>query len=268
MYSSISSVVSGSLQPRGLQHARPPCPSPTPGVYSDSCPSTQWCHPTVSSSVVPFSSCLQSFPASGSFPMSQLFASVGQRTGVSASASVLPMNIWGSFTLGLIWLVWLIWLIGLISLQSKGLSRVFSNNTIQKHQFFGGQPSTVQLSHPLVTTGRTIALARRTFVGKVTSLLFNMLSKFVIPSLPRSKHLYPEKTIIQKGTCTPNVHCSDIYNRQDKSATDMPNDWWMHEEDMVPIYNGLCLSHKKEWNWVIFRDVNGPRVFRTEWSKS
>ena len=126
------SVVSDSLRPHGLQHARPPCPSPTPGVYSNSCPLSWWCHPTISSSVVPFSSCLQSFPASGSFPMSQFFASGGQSIGVSASASVLPMNIQNWFPLG--WTGW-------ISLQSKGLSRVFSNTTVQKHQYFGTQLS-------------------------------------------------------------------------------------------------------------------------------
>ena len=114
------------------QHARPPCPSPTPGVHSNSCPSSQWCHPTISSSVVPFSSCPQSFPASGSFPMSQLFASGGQSIGVSASASVLPINTQGWSPLG--WTGW-------ISLQSKGLSRVFSNTTVQKHQFFGAKLS-------------------------------------------------------------------------------------------------------------------------------
>ena len=111
------SVVSDSLQPHGLQHTRPPCPSPTPRVYSNSCPLSQSCHPTISSSVIPFSSCLQSFPESGSFPMSQLFASGGQSIGVSASASVLPMNIQDWFPLG--WTGW-------ISLQSKELSGVFS----------------------------------------------------------------------------------------------------------------------------------------------
>ena len=121
-----------TLWPHGLQHARPPCPSPTRGVYSNSCPSSRWCHPTISSSVVPFSSCLQSFPASGSFPMSQLFISGGQRIGVSASASVLPVNIQDWFPLG--WTGW-------ISLQSKGLSRVFSNTIVQKHQFFSTQLS-------------------------------------------------------------------------------------------------------------------------------
>ena len=127
-----SSVVSESLRPHGLQHARPPCPSPNPRAYSNSCPSSRWCHPTISSSVVPFSSRLHSFPASGSFQMSQFFASGGQIIGVSASASVLPMNIQDLFPLG--WTHW-------ISLQSKGLSRVFSNTTVQKHQFFSAQLS-------------------------------------------------------------------------------------------------------------------------------
>ena len=117
------SIMSDSLQPHGLQHAKPPCPSPTPGVYSNSCPLSQWCHPTISSSVIPFSSHLQSFPESGSFPVSQFFASGGQSIGVSASVSVLPMNIQDWFPLG--WTGW-------ISLLSKGLSRVFSNTTIQK----------------------------------------------------------------------------------------------------------------------------------------
>ena len=126
------SVVSNSLQPHELQHARPLCPSPTPGVYPKSCPSIWWCHPTISSSIIPFSSCLLSFPASGSFPMSQLFTSGGKSIRVSASASVLPMNIQDLFPLG--WTGW-------ISLLSKGLSRVFSNPTVQKHQFFGVQLS-------------------------------------------------------------------------------------------------------------------------------
>ena len=124
------SVVFNSLQPHGLQHTRHPCPSPIPGVYSNSCPLSQWCHPTTSSSVVPFSSCLQSFPASGSFLMSLFFTSGGQRIG--ALPSVLPMNIQGCFPLGLT---------GLISLQPKGVSRVFSNTTVWKHQFFDAQPS-------------------------------------------------------------------------------------------------------------------------------
>ena len=126
------SVVSDSLWLHESQHARPPCPSPSPGVHSDSHPSSPWCHPAISSWVVPFSSCPQSLPASESFPMSQLFTWGGQSTGVSASASVLPKKSqdWSPSE----WIGW-------ISLQSKGLSRVFSNTTVQKHQFFGAQPS-------------------------------------------------------------------------------------------------------------------------------
>ena len=126
------SVMSNSLWSHGLQHVRLPCPSPTSGAYSNSCPSSRWCHPAISSSVIPFSSRLQSFPASGSFPMSHFLSSGGQSIGVSASASVLPMNIQDWFPLG--WTVF-------ISLQSKGLSRVFSNPTVEKHQFFSAQLS-------------------------------------------------------------------------------------------------------------------------------
>ena len=143
--------MSDSLWPHGLQHTRPPCPSPTPGVHSNSCALSQWCHPTITSSLVPFSSCLQSFPASGSFQMSQFFASGGQSIGVSASTLVLPMNIQDWFPLG--WTGW-------ISLLSKGLSTVFSNATVQKHQCFGTQFFIVQLSHPYMTTGKTIALKK------------------------------------------------------------------------------------------------------------
>ena len=174
------SVMSDSLQPHELQHARLPCPSPTPRVHSNSCPLSQWCHPAISSSVVPFSSCPQSLPASESFPVSQLFAWGGQRTGVSALASFLPKKSQGWSPSE--WTGW-------ISLQSKGLSRVFSNTTVQKHQFFSAQCEaffTVQLSHPYLTTGKTITLTRRTFVGKVMSLLFNMLSRLGIKLL-RSK---------------------------------------------------------------------------------
>ena len=124
------SFMSDSLQPQGQQHARLPCPSPTPRACSNSCPSCQWCHPTISSSVIPFSSRLQSFPASGSFPISQFFASGGQRIGVSASALVLSLSIQDWFPLGLT---------GLISLQSKELSGVFSSTIVQKHHFFGAQ---------------------------------------------------------------------------------------------------------------------------------
>ena len=126
------SVMSNSLQPHEPQHTRPPCPSPTPRGYPNSCPLSRWCHPTISSSVIPFSSCLQYDWTSGSFQMSQFFASGGQNIGVSASTSVLPMNTQDWFPLG--WTGW-------ISLQSKGLSRVFSNTTVQKHQFFCTQLS-------------------------------------------------------------------------------------------------------------------------------
>ena len=132
------SVMSNSLRPHEHEHARPPCPSPTPRVHPNPCPLSRWWHPAISSSVVPFSSCPQSLPASGSFPMSQLFALGGQCIGVSASASVLPMNTQDWSPLG--WTGW-------ISLQSKGLSRVFSNTTVQKHQFFGAQLSLSSNSH-------------------------------------------------------------------------------------------------------------------------
>ena len=171
--------MSNSLWPHRLQHARLPCPSPVPGAYSNSCPSSPWCHPTISSSVIPFSSCLQSFPASGTFQMSQFFVSGGQSAGDSSPAAVLPMNTQDWFPLGLT---------GLISLQSKGSSRVFSNITVQKHQFFSVQLSFWSNSH-ISTWLQTIALTRQTIVGKVMSLLFNMLSKLVIAFLPRSKNL-------------------------------------------------------------------------------
>ena len=132
------SVVSDSLWSHGLQHTRPPCPSPTPGVHPNLCPLSQWCHPIISSSVIPFSSCSQSFPESGSFPMSQLFTWGGQSIGVSASTSVLSMNTQDWSPLG--WTGW-------ISLQSKEPSRVFSNTTIQKHQFFRAQLSLQSNSH-------------------------------------------------------------------------------------------------------------------------
>ena len=145
------SVMSNSLWPHGLQHARLLCPSPTPRACSNSCPSSRWCHPTTSSSVIPFSSCLQSFPASGSFTTSQFFTSDDQSVGVSALASVLPMNIQDWFPLGLT---------GWISLQSKGLSRVLQHHSskasiLQCPTFF-----MVWLSHPYMTTGKTIDLTR------------------------------------------------------------------------------------------------------------
>ena len=200
--------MSNSLQPHESQHTRPPCPSQTPGVYSNPCPLSRWCHPAISSSVVPFSSCPQSLPASESFPKSQLFASGGQSIGVSASASVLPMNTqdWSPLR----WTGW-------ISLQSKGLSRVFSITTASIFQcsaFF-----TVQLSHPYMTTGKIIGLTRWTFVGKVMPLLFNMLSRLVITFLPRSKHLLtswlqsPSAVILEpkKNKVSYCFHCFPIY---------------------------------------------------------
>ena len=173
--------MSNSLWPQGLQHARLPCPSPTHGVYSNSCPSSRWCHPTISYTAVPFSSCLKSFPASGSFPMSQFFTSGSQSIGVSASASVLPMNVQDWFPLGLT---------GWISLQSKGLSRVFSSTTVQKHQFFGTQLSLWFNSHIQYDYWKNHSFDYMGLcISKVMSLLFNMMSRLVITFLPRSKSL-------------------------------------------------------------------------------
>ena len=184
-----SSVVSDSLQPHAPQHSRPPCPSPTPRGYTKSHPLSRQCHPIISSSVIPFSSCPQSFPESGSFQMSQLFASVGQSIGVSASASVLPMDTQDWSPLG--WTGW-------ISFRMDWLDLLAVQGTLKSLlQHHSSKPSilwrsaffVVQLSHPYMTTGKTIALTRWTFVDKVMSLLFNMLSKLVITFLPRSKHL-------------------------------------------------------------------------------
>ena len=148
--------MSDSLWSNGLQTRQASLSIINSWSYSNSCPLSRWCHPTISSSVIPFS-CLQTFPASGSFPMSQFFASDGQSIGVSASTSVLPINIQDWFPLG--WTGW-------ISLLSKGLSRVFSNTTFQKYQFFGAELSLYSNSHPYMTTGKIIALTRQTFVGK------------------------------------------------------------------------------------------------------
>ena len=164
--------MSDCLGPHGMQHTRLPCPSLTPGICPNSCALSRWCHSNISFSVTLFSSCFQSFPASASFPVSWLFTSGGQNTGTSTAASVLPMNIQDWFPLGLI---------GWISSLSKGISKVFSSTTVWKHQFFSTQPFVVQLSHPYMTTGKTIALTRQSFVGKVTSLFFNLLSRSVIP---------------------------------------------------------------------------------------
>ena len=160
---SVHSVMSDSLQPHGLQQAKPPCPSPTPRVYSNSWPWSGWCHPTISSSVIPFSSCPQSLPASKIFPMSQLFAWGGQRTGVSVLASFLPMNTqdWSP-------LEWTGW----ISLQSKGLSSLLQHHSSKASILWCSAFSTVQLSHPYMITGKTIALTGLAFVSKVMSLHF------------------------------------------------------------------------------------------------
>ena len=171
--------MSNSLRPHGLQHTRPRCPSPSHGAYPNSFPLSRWCHPTISSSVVPFSSRPQSFPASGSFQMSQFFRSGGQTIGVSASTSVLPMNTQNWFPLG--WTGWIPFQGTLKSLLQHHSSKAA---ILWCSAFF-----IVQLSHPYMTTGKTIALIRQTFVDKVMSLLFNMLSRLVITFLPRSKRL-------------------------------------------------------------------------------
>ena len=174
--------MSNSLWPHGWQHARPPCPSPTPRVYLNSCPLSRWCYPTISVSVIPFSSCPQSFPASGSLQMSQFFASVGQSIGVSASPAVLPMNIHD-------WLIsfrmdWLDLLAVQRTLKSL-LQHHSSKASILWHSAF----FIVQLSHPYMTTGKTIALTRQIFIGKIMFLLFNKVSRLGIAFLPRSKCL-------------------------------------------------------------------------------
>ena len=173
--------MSNSLPPHGLQHARPPCLSPTLGVYSNSCPLSWWCHPTISSSVVPFSSRLQSLPASGSFQMSQFFAWGGQSIG-SFSFSISPSNEHlGLISFRMDWLD----LLAVQGILKSLLQHHSSKASILRYSAF----FIVQLSHPYMTTGKTIALTRRTFVGKVMSLLLNMLSRLVITFLPRSKRL-------------------------------------------------------------------------------
>ena len=177
------SVVSDSLRPHESQHSRPRCPSPTPGVYSNSCPLSRWCHPAISSSVIPFSPCPQSLPASGSFPMSQLFTWGGQSIGVSASASVLPVRTDhpGLISFRMDWL-------DLLAVQ--GTLKSLLQHHSSKASILGCSDFFLfELSHPHMTTGKTIALTRRTFVSKVTSLLFNMLSRLIITFLLKSKHL-------------------------------------------------------------------------------
>ena len=187
-----------------------PFPSPTPEACWNSCPSSRWCHPTISSPVLPFSSCLQSFPVSGSFLMSQFFASGSQSIGVAASASVLPMNIQDWFLLR--WTCW-------ISLQSKGLSSLLQHHSSKASILWPSAFFIVQLSHPYMTTGKTVTLTRRTFVSKVMSLLFNMLSSLVITILLRSKHLLiswlqsPSTMILEppKSKVCYRFHCFPIY---------------------------------------------------------
>ena len=172
--------MSNSLWLHGLQHARLPCPFTNSRSLPYSCPSSQWCHPTISSSVVPFSSHRQSFPASESFPMSQFFASGGQSIGASASVSVLPMIIQDWFPLG--WTGW-------ISLQPKGLPSLLQHYSSKASILRCSAYFIIQLSYPYMTTGKTIAFAKQTFVDKAMSLLFNILSRFVTAFLPRSKCL-------------------------------------------------------------------------------
>ena len=221
------SVVSDSLRPHEPQHDRPPCPSPTPGVHPNACPSRRWCHPTISSSVVPFSSCPQSFPASRSFPMSQHFTRGGQSIEVSASTSALPINIQDWFPLGLI---------GLISLLSRGLSSFLQHHSskasiLQCSAFF-----IVQLSYPYMTTGKTIVSTRWTFVGKVMSLLFNMLSRLVITFLPRSKHLLiswllSPSAVILEPPQNKVWHCFHCFPSYFPFPHLFPMKWW----DQMPL---------------------------------
>ena len=202
--------MSDFLRSHGLQHTRLPCSSPTPGDCSNSCPSSLWCHSNISSSVVPFYPCLQSFPASESFPTNQFLASGGQSTGVSASASVLPMNTQDWSPSGWDWL-------DLLAVQGtlKNLLQHHSSKaSILLHSAF----FMVQLSQPFMTTGKTIVLTRRTFFSKAMSLLFNMLSRLVITFLPRSKCLLiswqqsPSAVILEpKKIIKYCFHCFPIY---------------------------------------------------------
>ena len=176
------SVVSDSLRPHESQHARPPCPKPTPGVHSNPCPSSQWCHPTISSSVVPFSFCPQSFPASGSFPTSQFFAS-GWAEYWSFSFSISLSNEYsGLISFRMDWL-------DLPAVQGT-LKSLFQHHSSKASILLHLAFCVVQISHPYMTIGKTIALTRQTFVGKVKSLAFNMLSRFFITFLPRSTGLF------------------------------------------------------------------------------
>ena len=174
--------MSHSLQPHGLQHVRPPCPSPTPEVYSNSCSLSRWCHPTTSSSVIPFSSHLQSFPESESFQMSQLFTSGGHKSW-TFSFNISPSYEYsGLISFKIDWL-------DLLAVQET-LKSLFQHHSSKASILWCSAFFIVQLSHLYMTTGKTIALTRRTFLGKVMSLYFNVLSRLVIAFLPRSKHLF------------------------------------------------------------------------------
>ena len=201
-----------------------PCPSLSPGVCLNSCPLSWWCHPAISSSFIPFSSCLQSFPASGSSPVGRLFTSGGQSIGASASASALPMNIQGWFHLGLI---------GLVSLLPKGLSSVFSSTAVQKHQFFSAQPSLWSNSHPYMTTGKTIALTRRTFIGKVMSLLLNAQSRFVTAFLLKSKCSF--------------LFCFVLFCFNFMAAVTIHSDFGAHENKIYVCFHFSPLLFAMKW---------------------
>ena len=194
--------MSDSLWTHGLQHARPPCPSPTLGVHSNSCPLSQWCHLTVSSSVVPFFSYLQFFPASSSFPMSQFFTSGGQSIGVSASASILPMNIQDWFSLGLT---------GWISLQSKGLKSFLQHHSSKASILWHSAFFIVQLSYLYMTTGKSIALTRWTFISKVMSLLFNTKFGIAFPKKQASFNFMAAVSICSDFAAQENKICHNFH---------------------------------------------------------
>ena len=223
------SVMSDSLRLCGLQHARPPCPSPTPGVYSSSCPLSWWCHPTISTSVVPFSY-LQSFPASGSFQKSQFYTSGDQSIGVSASVSVLPMNIRVWFPLGLA---------GWISLQSKRLSRIFSNTTVQKHQFFSPQLSLPSNSHihtwlwmNFIYSQTTLKIKKTCNILQHTIALTNLGWEW----LPESNHscpfhTYPKSSWISLSLSPLKVYSAAGFEAFYDTEEDKYPDYWIGKQD-------------------------------------
>ena len=234
------SVMSDYLWPHELQHDRPPCPSLTPQACSDSSPLSWWCHSTISSSVIPFSP-FQSFPASGSFPISQFFASGGQSIGVSASLSILPMNIQDWFPLELTdW----------ISLQSKGLSRSLLQHHSSKASILRCSAFfIVQLSHPYMTTGKTIALTRWTFVGKVMSLLFNMLSRLVIAFLPKEKSLMMQvKEGSEKVSLKLNIQKTKIMASSPITSWQIDGETVQTVRDCFGVLQNHCRWWLKPWN--------------------